>query len=175
MSVRVGRPPVDDGVRFWRFVSPCANTGCWWWTGGLFDDGYPAFKWEGATRRATRFVAKHMMRLSIDGLFVCHKCDQPTCVNPAHLFVGSAVDNMRDMLRKGRGNKPSGDRHFSRTRPETVRKGEAHPLSRLRADDVLEIRRRAACGDSQSSLASAFRVSASQIHRIIDRTRWAHI
>jgi len=103
------------------------------------------------------------------GLYVCHHCDNPPCVNPAHLFIGTASDNARDMAAKGR----------ARNDP---RRGTRHALAKLTEADVREIRRRYAPSYSRKTgpntgpaLAREYGVSRSLIHRIVRGESWPHV
>lgn len=84
---------------------------CWLWTGNLATTGYGRIKKLYAHR-----ISYEMFNGKIpDGMFVCHKCDNPPCVNPDHLFLGTQLDNIRDMHKKGRNNNLSGENtHFSK-------------------------------------------------------------
>lgn len=78
------------------------TNGCWDWQGGLDKDGYGAFSYAGKTYKA------HRMALELQGIkipkghYVCHHCDNPSCVNPDHLYVGTPADNVRDMMQRNR-------------------------------------------------------------------------
>ena len=86
--------------RFWANVQK--TNGCWEWTGGKHAPGYGRLFVATKEMRAHRFSwLIHNGRIP-DGLFVCHKCDNPNCVNPEHLFLGTHQDNMDDMVAKGR-------------------------------------------------------------------------
>jgi len=91
------------------FYSPC---GCWLWIGAIGTTGYGQF-WYHKRETASR-VAYMLYKGPIQkGMSVCHTCDNPICVNPDHLFLGRQIENMRDMVIKGRSNKLRGERHGS--------------------------------------------------------------
>lgn len=105
----------DVATRFARHTIPEPNTGCLLWTGGAAPGGYGAFPirkrlpGDPVGGRAHR-VAWEMAHGPIpDGLFVCHRCDTPACVNVDHLFLGTPLDNMRDCIAKGRKRNPVAD------------------------------------------------------------------
>ncbi len=97
--------PID--VRFWRFTTPLGKDKCWIWAGNKNQKGYGFFRIGryGPVKIAHRVSWELHNGPIPDGLCVCHHCDNPSCVNPHHLFVGTQYDNIQDMLAKGRGNK----------------------------------------------------------------------
>lgn len=116
----------DCDARFWPKVK--RSDECWEWTGGLNNRGYGVFWITGGQRvLAHRYAFVREVGPISDGLDLCHRCDNPPCVNPAHLFLGTRSDNMRDMDRKGRRRSP---------------RGETHPHSTLSDESVAEIRAR---------------------------------
>lgn len=142
--------------------------GCWLWTHGCNPQGYGTFTVKDKTVTAHR-AAYAVFRGEPGDLHVCHRCDTPACVNPDHLFLGTAKDNMADKARKGRSAK--GDTHGSKTRPERVRRGASHGMAILAEADVVAIR---LSGLSDDELAVAYGVSVSTIEYARLRG-WRHV
>lgn len=92
------RPSREDAFAKWF----SAGEGCWEWQGATDRDGYGIFTYAGETHRAGRIALELDGRKPGSGEMACHHCDNPRCVRPDHLFVGSNQDNMQDMVRKGR-------------------------------------------------------------------------
>lgn len=152
--------------RFWAKVDKKGENDCWDWTASLNNVGYGQFYLNGKMVSSHRvsYIINHPLTIDLwehREICVCHKCDNPCCVNPAHLFLGSVGDNMNDKLAKGRGNQP---------------KGENHGRSKLTEDNVREIRiKYAEGGVSQRELALKYAVSETIIGYITLRKRWTHI
>lgn len=96
-----GRKPIPIAQRFWTKVDKRGPDDCWLWTGSEHGKGYGGFSYKGRSVPAQRisWLLEHGDEPP-PHLFVCHKCDVPKCVNPAHLFLGTHDDNMKDMAQK---------------------------------------------------------------------------
>lgn len=147
--------------RFWRHV--VKGDGCWEWRAATNPSGYGTF---GLDR--DRMMPAHRFSWDLhfgqipDGLYVCHHCDNPPCVRPDHLFLGTALANTQDMDRKGR--------RVAKGAP-----GERNHNARLTEDDVRAIRSRRAAGETCRSLAADFGVSPPLISYIVSRKSWSHV
>jgi hypothetical protein len=140
---------------------------CWPWLGNTRRGGYGriAKGGRGGRQLVASRVAWELAHGPIpDSTLVCHRCDNPICVNPAHLFLGTPLDNMRDKDRKGRG------RYVGRSLP-----GEQSPNAKLTDDQVREIRRRRAAGEKVVALGRAYGVTHALISAIALRRVWRHV
>lgn len=144
--------------RFWSKV--VKSDGCWLWDACVNPSGYGCVRYLGRTRLAHR-VAWELTNGAIpNGLRVCHKCDNPRCVNPSHLFVGTDADNVADMRSKNRQVEP----------PPLI--GVRNHNAKLTAQDVREIR---ASSESQVRLAAKYGVAQAQISAVKLRQTWGHV
>ncbi len=163
-------PPAD---RFWSKVQKSDDpNACWEWTGGKHPFGYGVFYLSGRLISAHRAAWLLSQGPIPDGLFICHRCDNPSCVRPDHLFTGTHRENMADMVGKNRWTprpgRACGDRNGTHTHPERVVHGPACPWAKLTAKQVPEIRARyAAGGVSQRELAREYGVSQVAIGKVI--------
>lgn len=96
--------------RFWKKVDVGGRDECWEWQASKTKHGYGHFWLDGRSQRAHRVVMRFQGH-NIKDKHVAHHCDNPACVNPKHLWVGTHAENMRDMKEKGRANAPSGENH----------------------------------------------------------------
>ncbi len=161
--MRKGPLPRPAAERFWRFVSPEPNTGCWLWTGGINEHGYGVFRLdaEHPTEKAHR-VAWFLGKGPIpDGLNVLHKCDVAWCVNhESHLYLGTPVENSRDMVARNRHRTP----HFA---------GANHPRARLSVEGVVRLREKYGRGEAtQEELGVLFGIGQAQVSRIVRGEQW---
>jgi hypothetical protein len=144
--------PDKSIVLFWAKVR--ISDDCWEWTGATNGMGYGRLNRRGTFLAAHRFSYELANGSIPDGLSVCHRCDNPPCVRPDHLFLGSMQDNIRDSVAKRR----SVGRHGRSTR--------------LSEDDVRNIRQRIAQGDTLYAIAQAFAVSWGAVYDIRRRRSW---
>lgn len=152
---------------FWSLVNK-DRRGCWKWLGYCAASGHGIARLNGKATKAHR-VAWELLRGTIPpGIFVCHKCDNPSCVRPSHLFLGSAKDNNRDRHSKGRsrGLFPSGKLH-----PAKLRAGDGHWCTKLSNENVKYIKRLHSEGWTQKELGTVFDVNPATISRIV-RNIW---
>lgn len=150
---------------FWTHVDKRPG-GCWLWTGNRRNQ-YGQFYVGARVLVAAHRYSYELAHGSIPrGVFVCHHCDTPGCVNPDHLFLGSARDNARDMFEKGRARP-------NKLPPQPP--GEGHVMAKLTSVQVAQIRSFYRTGGiSQSELGKTFGVSRSAIQLIVTGKRWTH-
>lgn len=149
---------------FWSKVHPEALSGCWLWHGATTSHGYGTLSRSSAGKvsraYAHRVAYERATGAAPGALDVCHRCDVPSCVNPDHLFLGTARDNAADMVRKGRA------RHKAFP-------GETHHGHILSERQVLEIRQRR--GESARALAAEYGVQRWTVYDILSRRSWRHV
>lgn len=161
MVIRKASLPSDSITDRFQGRYTISASGCWEWTAAKNNKGY------GQLNVQNKRMLVHRLSYEVhngpipDGLVVRHKCDNPSCINPEHLEVGTHKDNMQDMIKRNRGNwKPV--------------KGSAVSVSKLTEDQVIEIRARyvrITCGTT--FLAKEYGVSSTVIHNIIRGKAWA--
>lgn len=156
-TIHTRNRPLAD--RFWAKVDRSAGrTACWPWTASTDSFGYGRF-WTGEKVDGSNRVAWELTHGPIPegegyhGLCVLHKCDNPGCCNPDHLFLGSNATNLKDMTAKGR-----------------------HGMAKLSAGDALAIRKMYETGRfTHAEIADAFGMSRGMVSMIINRKNWTHI
>ena len=159
------RPAIDPVERFMRFVSPEPNTGCWLWTGAIGTCGYGQFLMGGKTRTASRAAYLMFVGQIGAGLCVCHRCDERSCVSPAHLFLGSELDNVRDRVRKGRSARNTGDSNGARIHRDRMPRGENHFHSKVSDLEVEMALSEIAAGRSMMSIARGLGLHRCTVER----------
>lgn len=157
--------------RFWIKVNKASD--CWEWTGARLPAGYGVF-WVNGKNEGAHRVSWQLHKGPIpDGLWVLHKCDNPRCVRPDHLFLGTPKDNTQDCQRKGRGG-DSGIGDWVLQNVHLIPHGEEHSQAKLSAEAVSIIRAELRSGKSQRSLARHFKVNQSTVRDIAINKTWRH-
>lgn len=149
--------------RFWTKVNKNAPNGCWEWLAYRDQRGYGQYR---LTRQRKSDLAHRLAWADKngpipDGMFCCHHCDNPSCLNPDHIFIGTQLDNVKDCREKGRFRNPP------------TYYGEDHPRAVVTEEDVRWIRGLAHIGAVR--LGKLFGVSRQVIHHILKRNTWNHI
>jgi hypothetical protein len=203
---------LKQAERVWNYIQSCGHGDqctrcCWPWRSACDGKGYGALTiGSPTTRRVTANAARLAYLLTYGdipvGLNVLHHCDNPPCCNPAHLWLGTILENSRDMVQKGRSatgdrngsrryperlprgdHSPSrrhperlarGERHGTRSHPEQVRRGETHPNAKLTDAHVREIR--ALRGTmTRAAIAQRFGITKHTVSSIHVKRAWTHV
>ena len=149
-------PSRPAAQRFWPRTK-VGGGGCWEWQGERLACGYGRLRVGRKKVLAHRFAYELLRGPIPTGLFVCHHCDNRPCVNPDHLFLGTAADNARDMTAKGR-HAPMG--------------GFNHPNAKLTAEEILEVVRLRKAGVRRQAVAERYGISLQTVSLITCGKRW---
>jgi len=149
-----------DEERFWNNVDKSGD--CWLWTATKDKDNYGKFRYSSNKKkldiRAHRYSYELHNGPIKDNLFVCHTCDNPTCVNPDHLFLGTVIDNAHDCVNKGR-----------------IICGEKSYLSKLTDAQAIEIKEKYANGYTLNKLSQEYGVRVNAIRELVNEITWKHL
>jgi hypothetical protein len=166
MSNRYGPKPKSPEERFWKHVAPSAEDECWEWQGARTHDyGYLYI-----SHSPMRFKRAHRLSWEIhhgpipEGYFVLHRCDNPPCVNPRHLYLGGHGENARDRAIRKRGRE---------ARQNGVRNANAKLTEAQVREIIAELKKLPR--RSQADIAKEFGVKQPQISNIMLRKSWAHL
>lgn len=148
--------------RFWAKIEKTET--CWLWTGATTHGGYGVIS---KGRAIEGDLRAHVLAYELthgkvpDGMNVCHTCDNPPCVRPDHLFLGTQKDNVLDAIAKGRQINPP------------IKRGEEHGMVKLTAAQVIQIREELKAGNSQTDIARRYNVTQAAISLIKLGKKWA--
>jgi len=162
----MSKKPTSPHERVWRHVHKRSESECWPWSGAINESGYGRIAnagGKGRARLAHRIVWETVHGAIPNGMCVLHKCDNPPCCNPAHLWLGTQRQNTEDRHKKGR---------------DACQRGERHGMTKLSDDDVCCIRERRHEGLCLLQIAAEFGVSDNYISALTTknsaaRRRWA--
>jgi hypothetical protein len=143
--------------RFWKYVEKTPT--CWIWVGGITGAGYGAFRDKNRTYiSAHKFSWKYHFGEIEKGKELCHRCDNPPCVNPNHLWLGTAKENAEDSCAKNRRSH-----------------GMGRPLHKLKNENIPEIKNLYKSGMSQKCIGEKFSVSQNTIWCVVNNMTWKNI
>jgi hypothetical protein len=168
---RLVAEPLEE--RFWNNVYKEHPSGCWLWEGSTDRGGYGWVMGMGE-RKAHRVSWVIHFGVIPDELFVLHKCDNPSCVNPEHLYLGTHLDNVRDAKERKRYRGAVGDANGLRKYPEKVR-GSNNGMSKLTEADVVEMRQLRAEGARVSDIAEKYKLTCAHTSKILVGKLWSHV
>lgn len=150
----------DPLERYLEKVDRRGPDDCWEWTAARFDKGYGAFRLGDKQMKAHRFGYSALVGPIPDGQYICHRCDNPPCQNPAHWFLGTHRDNAEDRQAKGRG--ATGERNGGRV------------VARYTAEVIREMRLAALAGEKQADIAARFGTDQAYVSQVVRGEAWAH-
>lgn len=178
--------------QFWARLTPGGPDDCWVWTGPVDESGYGRIMWKKRTMRCHRiayelatctklpYIGKKSHK---DSIYVLHRCDNPPCCNPNHLFLGTPHENALDAAAKGRTKSGKESGRYVEPRsldpnwapPAKGVFGSGHHKAKLTEVDIIAIRTRREAGEHLSPLAKEYGVSVSTICGIAKHLFWRHV
>ena len=167
-----GRKPASTAVRFLEKFDRSGPDDCWEWHANKNNKGYGMLqsREEGRKVLASRYSYGHFVGPIPNAMIIQHRCDNPGCVNPAHLEPGTMKTNYADMVGKGRrrlGRDPNC--------VPPVRLGEAHGQAKLTEEIVRTIRARIASGESMRAMSREYQIDRKTVAGLRNRTGWKHV
>lgn len=155
---------------FMSFVTVRGQHDCWLWTGrmvGSYGRFFDTIDGHSKDHVASRWLHQHLHGRLPRVIQVCHTCDNPRCVNPGHLYAGTARTNAIDSVTRGR--------HWSKANPSAAAKGIMHGHAKLNDEKVRAIRASISSGLTSSAVAKQYGVNKTTVCRIARRVLWRHV
>jgi hypothetical protein len=143
---------------------PEPNSGCWLWLGTMTNSGYGMIGSGGNRKNGGKPMGAHQAAWVVSrgaipgGMQVCHHCDVKVCINPDHLYLGTPKKNMEDAAARGR-----------------LRRGMERRNAKFSDDDIRDIRKRHASGETYCAIGRAFGVGHTHVRKIVTGEIWAHV
>jgi hypothetical protein len=156
------KPPKYKSLKHYLEASftKVSDSDCWIWSRSFKQYGYGNAWWQGRHHIAHRLVYQCFIGEIPEGLYACHKCDNPACVNPRHIFLGTPEENNQDRKRKGRNADTNGSKN---------------PFSKLNEEQVRDIKFRLNRGEKGAAIGRIYGVGADTISKIKTGKNWSHI
>jgi len=166
---RINRLQKTYSERFWKRIKTGNPDECWPWSGAHNEHGYGSVCKDGVLRKAHRVAWELTFGKIPEGKWVLHKCDNPPCCNPNHLYIGTIVENTKDAIERKRFR--SGDQHWMKKHI-----GSANPNTKLKEETVrlvlLEASQKLL---NANQISKKFNIPRTTLRRIIDRVTWKHV
>lgn len=147
---------IVDIERFETKFQKLSKIECWNWNAGKSKTGYGVFWLDGKQQSAHRVSYNFYIGTIADNMVVCHSCDNKSCVNPNHLWLGTQSDNVHDMLDKERTNQPKGEKHWN---------------SKLTEEDVSKIREMSKTMKN-SAISRILKIARQTVYNIVSNRNW---
>ena len=148
------------------------ETGCWEWEASLNNKGYGWFRYNGHNQLAHRVSYQLYVGDIPKDKCILHKCNNPKCVNPDHLYVGTHKDNASDMIKAGHHYSPFRDHIYNTS---SYLPGEKHSMAKLNVDDVMCIKRMLRDGIQQWLIAWIYKITQANISYINTGKSWSNV